>query len=329
MTTPKKPTRQDGFDALLEEYRNSTDEYEDHDADLRDVLRPWSQLSAEGKLGYIARDAALYNVSFERFEQAARDAIDNSPLPAGERAYLRMHLEYQRALWDPELPAFPREHPLPANDPHREFLDSLDGVLHVKFERLLDDYLNSTQPFADADGQMRRWPALSAEGKVQHIARLAAIFGQPLSRFTEAVHDALDGQPLRTDEHGCLRLCYEYARQIRDSNPYPLPLAQNAQPHADSHEERSASENPQSGLLNETLNVLSEMTAQFETKHLAEYSYAEATIATGLLEAARSVIARANAAREDDTRNTLRDELFSQTKRLPEPEHGHERQHKR
>ena len=228
MTTLKQPPRPDGFDILLAGYKNSTYEYEDHDADLRDVLRPWSRLSAEGKLGYIARDAALYNAPFERFEQAAREMLGGQALPAGERAYLRLHMEYQRALWDHELPAFPREHPIPKDDPHHEALDAIDGVLHVKFERLLDDYLNSTQPFADADGHMRRWPELSAEGKVQHIARLAAIFSQPLSRFTEAVRDALDGQSLHTNETACLRLQYNYAQQIRDPHPHPLPLAQTA-----------------------------------------------------------------------------------------------------
>ena len=62
-------------------------------------------------------------------------------------------------------------------------------MLHVKFERLLNDYLYSRQNFADADGRARPWPELSAAGKVEHIARLAAILDQPLSRFTEAVHD--------------------------------------------------------------------------------------------------------------------------------------------
>ncbi len=228
MTTSKHYHRPDGFDILLADHQNSTHDYEDHDADLRHVFRPWSRLSAEGKLGYIASGAALYNVPFERFEQVAREAIGEKALPAGERAYLRLHMEYQRALWDAELPVFPREHPLPKDDPHRDFLDSLDGVLHVKFERLLNDHLNSTRPVADADGELRRWGELSAEGKVEHIARLAAIFDIPLSRFTEAVRDAIDGQPLRTDETACLGLQYRYARQMRDPSPHPLPLADNA-----------------------------------------------------------------------------------------------------
>jgi hypothetical protein len=226
----RKKHEPDGFDRLLADHQQSTHDHEDHDAELRHVLRPWTQLSAEGKLGYIAGGATLYGVPFERFEQAARAAIGDQPLPAGEQAYLRLHMEYQRALWDPELPAFPREHPLPEGDPHRRVMESIEGVLHDKFERLLGDYVNnrSRQPFPDADGRMRRFSELSAEGKVGHIARLAAIFSQPLSRFTEAVHDALDGQPLHTDEHACLELCYDYARQIRGQDPHPLPLAPNA-----------------------------------------------------------------------------------------------------
>ena len=228
MTTPTNPPRPDGFDLLLADHRNNTYYYEDHDADLRHVLRPWSKLPAESKISYIASAAALYQVPYERFEQAAREAIGDQRLPAGERAYLRIHMESQRALFDHELPAFPREQPLPKDDPHHDFLDSLDGVMHVKFERLLDDYLNGRLHFADADGQSRPWPKLSAEGKVEQIARLAAIFDQPLSRFTEAVHDDLDGQPLRTDEHACLELCHRYARQLRNPYPHGLPLAQSA-----------------------------------------------------------------------------------------------------
>ena len=235
MTTPKNQSCLDGFDILLADHQSSTHEYEDHDANLREVLRPWSQLSTEGKLHYIASAAALYNVPFERFEHAAREAADGQPLPAGERAYLRLHMEYQRTLWEAELPAFPREHTVPKNDPHHDALDTLDAVLHVKFERLLDDYLGSKQHFADADGQARNWPELSAEGKVEHIARLAAIFDVSLPRFTEAVHDALDGQPLHTDEQACLRLQYQYAYQVRHPSPYPLPLAPNASQDHDIH----------------------------------------------------------------------------------------------
>jgi len=324
MTTPKNPTRPDGFDKLLADHQHSTHEYEDHDTALRHVFRPWSQLSAEGKVGYIASGAALYDVPFERFEQAARAAIGDQPLPAGERSYLCLHMEYQRALWDYELPAFPDEHPVPKDDPHHDFLDSLDGVLHVKFERLLDDYLNSNQPFTDADGQIRRWPELSAEGKVQHIARLAAIFDQPLSRFTEAVHDALDGRTLRTDEHACLELCYRYAQQLHDPGPHPLPLA----PNAGNRDSAQSNDLWLRGSIDPTLTELEAFGDEFE--RLARTGE-QRRLANGFKEWVHHtgrvlftpIAAGAGAA--------LADQLFSAAPPPPEspPEHVHERRLKR
>jgi hypothetical protein len=47
------------------------------------------------------------------------------------------------------------------------------------------------------------------------------------------------------------------------------------------------------GRVRELLAILKDMTEQFETKYLREYSCAEATISTGLLEAARAVITKA------------------------------------
>ncbi len=320
MTTPKKPTRPDGFDILLADHQHSSHEYEDHDADLRHVFRPWSQLSAEGKLGYIASAAALYNVPFDRFEQAARDAIGDRPMPGGERTYLRLHMEYQRAMWDPELPAFPCEHPLPANDPHREVLDSLDGVLHVKFERLFDDYLNGKQSFADADRQMRTWSELSAEGKVEQIARLAAIFDISLSRFTDAVHDALDGQPLRTDEHACLRLCYDYARQLRDPNQHPLPLAQNA-----GNPDTAQGQDPWlRGSIDPMLTELEAFGDEFERlARTGEQRLLAANFKEWIHHTGRTLSSTGT--------DTLSAQLFTAAtpQPQPQPEHAHERRHKR
>ena len=320
MTTAKKPPRPDGFDILLADHQNSTHHYEDHDADLRDVLRPWSQLSAEGKLGYIARAAALYDVPFERFEQAAREAVSGRSLPAGERAYLRLHMECQRALWDHELPAFPRQHPLPDDDPHRDFLDSLDGVLHVKFERLLDDYLNGTQPFADADGQIRPWPELSADGKVQHIARLAAIFDIPLPRFTEAVHDALDGQSLHTDEIACLRLQYGYARHIRNPSPQPLPLAQSA-----GSLETAQGQNPWlRGSIDPMLTELEAFGDEFERLARSSEQRRLAASFNDWIAVSGRTFSALNS-------GSLREQLFGETQQRtdPKPEHDNRRQQKR
>lgn len=320
MATRSQPARPDGFDILLADHRNSTYEYEDHDAELRDVLRPWSLLSAEGKLSYIASAAAMYNVPFERFEQAAREAIGQRPLPAGERAYLRLYMEYQRALWDPELPAFPREHPLPKDDPHYDALDAIDGVLHVKFERLLDDYLHSTQPFADADAHMRPWPELSAEGKLQHITRLAAIFSQPLSRFTEAVHDALDGQELQTDEMACLRLQYNYARQIRDPNPHPLPLSQTAG-------NLGAAQTQDPWLRGSIDPMLTEIEAFGDEFERLARSPEQRRLAASF----KDWTAATSRTLSPHNTGSLGKQLFGQTKRQsePHPEYPHQRHHKR
>lgn len=314
-----KKTEPDGFDRLLADHQHSTHDYEDHDAALRDVLRPWSKLSPESKLSYISSGASLYNVPFERFEQAARQAIGNQPLPAGEHAYLRIHMESQRALWNHELDAFPPEHPLPADNPHRDFMSSLDNVLHVKFERLLDDYLSSNQSFLDADGHMRRWSELSAEGKVEHIARLAAIFDQPLSRFTDAVHDALDGQPLRTDEHACLRLSYDYARQLRGHERLPLPLAQ--------HGHATAASRPDlwlAGSIDPMLTQLEAIGDEFER-------LARSGEQRQLAAAFKEWIAHTGRTLFIPIARTLADQLFSTAMPQPEspPEHSHERQHKR
>ena len=228
MKKTQSPALPDGFDMLIEDHKNSSHLYEDHDAARRDVLRRWAELSAEGVLAYTARAAAMYNVPFERFEKKAREIVGDRPLPAGEEAIFRIHMEYQRAMWDSDLPAFPSHDSLPENDPHRDAMQAIDGVLTVKFYRLFDEYLGSKQPFPDADGQMRRWAILSAEGKVQHVARLAAIFDVPYFRFAFAAMLAIDGRTLRTDEHACLRLYYDYARQARDPSPQPLPLAPDA-----------------------------------------------------------------------------------------------------
>lgn len=74
-----------GFKALVEEYRNSDWYFEEVEGDRR----LWKDFSPQGKLEYIARDAALYEVLFEAFADAARDFIGESAL--GDAA-LRMVL---------------------------------------------------------------------------------------------------------------------------------------------------------------------------------------------------------------------------------------------
>jgi len=93
-----KKQRLAGFDALLESRRNSSHYYEESDGSWRQ----WHELSAEGKTGYIASDAALYDVPFERFAQAVRDAVGEQPALVREDAYLRLALSNQRELHELE-----------------------------------------------------------------------------------------------------------------------------------------------------------------------------------------------------------------------------------
>ncbi len=77
--------RLDGFRALVEDHRNSSHYFEEADG----RLRLWRDLSPQGKLAYIASDAALYDVPFNRFDEAVRDVIGNAALA---EAALRMVL---------------------------------------------------------------------------------------------------------------------------------------------------------------------------------------------------------------------------------------------
>ena len=65
----KNKDRLDGFKALLADHINSNSYYEETDG----THRAWRELSAEGKLAYVARDAAYYDVPFEHFAEALRE----------------------------------------------------------------------------------------------------------------------------------------------------------------------------------------------------------------------------------------------------------------
>jgi hypothetical protein len=87
----------DGFDAMLRDYRdNSTWHFEEMDG----THRTWPELSPEGKLGYLARDAVLADAPPEHFVQAAREFLADLPPPDREEAALRLLLHSQRELCD-------------------------------------------------------------------------------------------------------------------------------------------------------------------------------------------------------------------------------------
>src|SRR5438132_4347359 len=54
--------RVEGFHALLADHKHSSSYYEEMDGDWRQ----WPELSAEGKLSYLAGDAAYYDVPFHQ-----------------------------------------------------------------------------------------------------------------------------------------------------------------------------------------------------------------------------------------------------------------------
>jgi hypothetical protein len=89
-----KRQQPDGFDLLLADHQNSSHYFEEADGSHR----LWSELSAEGKLAYLAGDAALYNVPFERFRAAVRDVLGEVGPAIREDAALRLALRSEKEL---------------------------------------------------------------------------------------------------------------------------------------------------------------------------------------------------------------------------------------
>src|SRR6267378_3927697 len=87
--------RESGFKALLAHSKANTCHLADADGDYR----LWRDLSAEGKVEHIARDAAYYGVAFEPFAQAVRESID---IAAIEDAALRLAMRCVRELHELE-----------------------------------------------------------------------------------------------------------------------------------------------------------------------------------------------------------------------------------
>ncbi|HYV37930.1 MAG TPA: hypothetical protein VE988_19755 [Gemmataceae bacterium] len=79
-----------GFKALLESHKSNDHFLEETDGSFR----LWRDLSAEGKLDYITRDAAWYDVPFEQFAEV-RESIDNTAI---EEAALRLAMRSGQEL---------------------------------------------------------------------------------------------------------------------------------------------------------------------------------------------------------------------------------------
>jgi hypothetical protein len=84
----------ESFAALQAQYNSSTWYFDEIDGDMR----TWRELSPEGKLSYITRDAVVDGVSFERFAKAVEEALADVPPAAREQAALRLLLHSERDL---------------------------------------------------------------------------------------------------------------------------------------------------------------------------------------------------------------------------------------
>ncbi|HWB14091.1 MAG TPA: hypothetical protein VG826_33000 [Pirellulales bacterium] len=84
--------RSEGFRALVENHRNSGHYFEEVDG----RWRLWRDLSPQGKLEYLAADAALYDVPFKRFHDSVREVIGDAALAeAALRTVLSDALEFR------------------------------------------------------------------------------------------------------------------------------------------------------------------------------------------------------------------------------------------
>jgi hypothetical protein len=84
-----------GFKALLKSHKRNSYHLEESDGDFQ----LWRDLSAEGRLKHIVRDAAFYDVPFEQFAEAVRESVDNAAI---EEAALRLAMRSGRELHDLE-----------------------------------------------------------------------------------------------------------------------------------------------------------------------------------------------------------------------------------
>ncbi|HJT78701.1 MAG TPA: hypothetical protein VJ739_15970 [Gemmataceae bacterium] len=83
-----------GFKALVASDRNGSYLMEDADGEYRS----WQELSPDGRLRQIASSAAYYDVPFEPFAEAVREALGELPPAAREQVALRLALQGEREL---------------------------------------------------------------------------------------------------------------------------------------------------------------------------------------------------------------------------------------
>ncbi|HUY88410.1 MAG TPA: hypothetical protein VMV10_06730 [Pirellulales bacterium] len=169
-----------GLKARVEDRRNSPDNY--FFSEIDGSHNTWTNLSAAGKLEYIALDAASLDVPFKAFAEVARDVIGDN-----KDAALRVLFENQKELHalGELLPDDGRIEPTPLVERFKEILDHLSDLRMYEKER-----------------QESRNTLLQGIGEV--------LDGKPPARLLEgvkALHDILHGdhpkqQEVRTQERG-------------------------------------------------------------------------------------------------------------------------------
>jgi hypothetical protein len=85
----------DRFAAAVERLQQSSHHFDDTGG----AIRPWKEMTAEGKLGYVLIEAIREGADAERIAQAAREIVGGDA-EKREQVYLRMLLERERELLD-------------------------------------------------------------------------------------------------------------------------------------------------------------------------------------------------------------------------------------
>ncbi len=85
----------------------------------------------------------------------------------------------------------------------------LDG-----FKALVEDAKNASYFMEEVDGSFRPWRELSAEAKLEHVARDAAFYDVPFEAFAEAVPDVLGDLRPAAREESMLRLVLRSVREL-------------------------------------------------------------------------------------------------------------------
>ena len=149
--------RVEDFHALLADHTHSSSYYEEMEGDWQQ----WRELSAEGKLSYLAGDAAYYDVPFHHFAEAVRDVLSEQPPAAREDAALRLLLSHARELQGLAklLPDDGRTEPTPLIERFREWwgMESGDRNLLLAHDAV-ESAKTQLESFSDEFERLARTP---------------------------------------------------------------------------------------------------------------------------------------------------------------------------